>query len=454
MLITSRNPVWGGLAKPLELNVWSPAQGAQFLESRLGALLAGANRTDLLTLADDLGGLPLALEQAASYLEQTGTAPGDYRALLTGIDTEGLILDEGRAATGYERSVAATLSLAFVKLSPAAQVLLRLCAYAAPEPLPERFFRESVEHLPPELAAAAADPLAWNGVAGELRRYGLAERTAIPALDRAAGEVAQPTEQALSFHRLTQQSIRARLARPAEDCRSFEAVLAACCPAEEELPIHWPRYAALAPHVTQLDRFYAAGWLDTRQFSWLLERVATYWRSGPALYAASARGLRRALDINSQEFGQEHPDTLATANNLAFTLWAQDDLVGVRVLQEQVLEAHRRLLGEEHRDTLASMNNLAITLRDQGDLPGARVLQEQVLVAHRRRRGEDHPATLTSMNNLAITLWKMADTDAALRLMRDAATGRARALGPQHAHTLAAQQMAEKMQAAIDQSSG
>ena len=145
VIITSRNPAFGGLARPVELEVWTSEQGADFLAERL----PGRTRADLLALAGDLGGLPLALEQSASYLEETGTSVAHYRALLGGIDTEGLMLDEGRAATGYERSVAATLSLAFERLSPAAARLLRLCTFAAPEPLPERFFREASEQLPP-----------------------------------------------------------------------------------------------------------------------------------------------------------------------------------------------------------------------------------------------------------------------------------------------------------------
>ena len=59
-------------------------------------------------------------------------------------------------------------------------------------------------------------------------------------------------------------------------------------------------------------------------------------------------------------------------NNLAQTLQAQGDLPGARKIQEQVLDASRRVLGGEHPDTLTSMNNLAGTLEAQGDLPGAR----------------------------------------------------------------------------------
>ena len=82
VVVTSRNPAWGGVASPLELDVWTPEQGARFLAERL----PGAKDEELLALAQALGGLPLALEQAASYLEATEMALEEYRRLLDGID--------------------------------------------------------------------------------------------------------------------------------------------------------------------------------------------------------------------------------------------------------------------------------------------------------------------------------------------------------------------------------
>jgi hypothetical protein len=474
LIVTSRNPAWGGLAQPVEMEVWTPAQGAEFLAARL----QGAPQGDLLKLAGDLGGLPLALEQAASYLEDTGLSVADYRALLAGIETEGLILDEGRAATGYERSLAATLSLAFEKLTPAAQQLLRLCAFAAAEPLPERLFREAAEELPPELATAAANPLTWNKVAGDLRRYGLAQRVSVPALDRLPGEDNERSEPALSLHRLTQQTTRARLALPERDCRAFESMLAACCPQAADLPANWPCYAAIAQHVIRLDRYYESGWLNALQFVWLLDRVATYLRQGAALYAESASWLRRVTEICRQELGNTHPDTLTSMNNLAHSLWQLGDLTGAQrlhedvlaasrqvlgdehphtltsignlaltlgargdfaaaqTLQEQALEARRRVLGEEHLDTLTNMNNLAETLKLQGNLARACALHERILEVSRRTLGDDHPFTLTSMNNLASSLRNTGDLDAARELQEQVLSTRRRQFGDDHPSTL------------------
>lgn len=432
LIVTSRNPAWGGLAKPVEMEVWTKEQGAKFLAERL----QGAAQGDLLKLAGDLGGLPLALEQAASYLEETGASLADYRGLLAGIDTEGLILDEGRAATGYERSLVTTLSLTFERLSPAAQQLLRLCAFAAPEPLPERFFREAARVLPPELAEAAVNPLSWNKAASELYRYGLAQRVSITALDRAPGAAADSSELALSVHRLTQQTTRARLAQSEQDCKTLETLLAASCAVDPRLPANWPRYAALALHVTQLHRYCDTGWLESRQFSWLLDCVASYLRYGPALHAESTHWCEKALEIDKRELSDEHPDTLESMANLALTLWSQGDLPGACALQEHVLAVHRSALGNEHPYTLRSMGALACTLATQGDLPGARALQEQVLAIHRHVLGDEHPDTLNSMHNLAGTLSNQGNLSGARALQEQGLALSRRILGDEHPDTL------------------
>lgn len=433
LLITSRNPAWGGVAKPLELETWTPQQGADFLAARL----PGAAGDELLQLADRLGGLPLALEQAASYIETTGISLTDYRALLDGANTEGLILDEGRAATGYERSVAATLSLAFDKLSPAAAQLLRLLAFAAPEPFPERFFKEASEHLPAELAAAAANPLIWNRTVGELRSYGLAARDDMPAIDRAPGEATDRCEPALSLHRLTQQVVRARLASQADDLSALVTLLRARCPVETNLPSNWPRFAILGSHVTQLARHRDSGGVDRRALSWLFDRIASYLRDGPALFADAVVWFRLAIEINAADLGEEHLDTVANMKNLAETFQSQGDLASARALQEKVLGIWSSVFGQEHPVTLASMGSLATILVEQGDFAGARILQEHVLAVSVRVLGAEHPATLASMGDLAQTLAHQGDLVVARALEKTVLEVSRRVLGEEHPATLA-----------------
>ena len=86
----------------------------------------------LVEISNALGGLPLTLEQAGSFLDATQSSPEDYPQLLNDVESGTAVFDEAqsRPATGYERSAIATLTLAYNVLSPAAQTLLRLCAYA------------------------------------------------------------------------------------------------------------------------------------------------------------------------------------------------------------------------------------------------------------------------------------------------------------------------------------
>ena len=121
--------------------------------------------------------------------------------------------------------------------------------------------------------------------------------------------------------------------------------------------------------------------------------------------------------------GEDHPDTLASADGLAVSLRAVGGHPGTlasagslasighpgehqaaRELGEDTLARRRRVLGEDHPDTLASAHGLAISLRAVGEHQAARELDEDTLARRRRVLGEDHPDTLASAHGLAISL--------------------------------------------------
>ena len=97
----------------------------------------GPDRPAARELAQELGGLPLALEQAAAYMQATGTTlAARYLSLFR--DRQADLLARGEAA-GHPADVAATLGLALSRLegqAPGAAGLLRLLAFLAPEPVP------------------------------------------------------------------------------------------------------------------------------------------------------------------------------------------------------------------------------------------------------------------------------------------------------------------------------
>ena len=92
--------------------------------------------------------------------------------------------------------------------------------------------------------------------------------------------------------------------------------------------------------------------------------------------------------------GADHPDTLASVNNLAICFKARGQLKDAEALYRRDLEASERTLGAEHPETLTSVNNLAICLQAMGQLKDAEVLHRRALEARERTLGADHPDTL------------------------------------------------------------
>jgi hypothetical protein len=109
VLITSRAQRWAEVAVPVEIDVLARAESVAILINRLPGLTAAeAGR-----VGDALGDLPLALAQAAGYMEDTGTPAAEYLGVLATRAAQ--ILGEGRPWS-YPQSLAAVTQLAFDRL--------------------------------------------------------------------------------------------------------------------------------------------------------------------------------------------------------------------------------------------------------------------------------------------------------------------------------------------------
>ena len=62
--------------------------------------------------------------------------------------------------------------------------------------------------------------------------------------------------------------------------------------------------------------------------------------------------------MRRDKFGDDHPDTLTSASNLALNLWWLGEYQRA-ALDEDTLTRRRRILGEDHPDTLTSASQLA-----------------------------------------------------------------------------------------------
>jgi tetratricopeptide (TPR) repeat protein len=422
VLVTSQAETgWEPVADPLSVDVLSATDAARFLLARTqqGGLGVEAAAE---ALATTLGGLPLALEQAAAYVTAAGTIDlADYEGLFAARSFE--LLQRGQPLN-YQHTVATTWSLALQRLQktkPNAVGLLALAAFLGPDDLPQPLLAAHPDVLPEPLAVVAADPLLLADAVAALRRSSLVRVVA----------------DGLFTHRLLQTVVRASLDSRTEQAWAAAAVrlLRAGFPEESDQVANWPECQRLlshglaaADHGERLD-------VEPGVWPWLLSQSAGYlWSRGQ---------YRQALTLNEQALagyrrtlGDDHPNTLALMNNLATTRLALGDLQGARDLQEEALATERRVLGDDHPKTLVLMNNLAITRRTLGDLQGARALFVETLTARRQVLGDDHPETLTFISNLADIQRALGDPQGAFELQMQALAGCRRVLGNDHPNTL------------------
>jgi hypothetical protein len=202
VLITSRNQIWPP-GQSLEVPVLGPQVAAEFLVGRTG----DPDQRAALDLAGELGGLPLALEQAAAYVQASGDTLADYLASFRQRRPD--LLRRGEP-TGYPETVATTWKLAFEDLqdvAPGAAGLLRLLAFYAPEAIPLRLLLQSRPGLAGQLGQEVAPMLV------PLLEDGLAAGDAIAALRRYS-LIGPPADGSVSAHRLVQAVTAERM--PAE----------------------------------------------------------------------------------------------------------------------------------------------------------------------------------------------------------------------------------------------
>jgi tetratricopeptide (TPR) repeat protein len=415
VLITSRNPAWHDLATPLGVDVFDRSESITLLR-RVPQLTTD----DAARIADALGDLPLALSQAGAYLTETGIPTNDYLSLLDKRTAE--LLTHGTPAT-YPVSLVAGYQIAFDRLAeqaPAALDLLILAAHLAPEPIPLTLFTTHPDRLPDPLATTARDPLAFTELTRLLRRAGLAR--------------VEPGS--LQLHRLLQAILRSQ---PSEHDMVTVAIrlLRAAVPADPwDNPPTWPLWRQLLPHVLAATDAHHTLDATGDDVAWLLDHAGSYvlTRGEPA----SARPLyERALSLRRSVLGEDHPDTLGSATNLAINLHELGHYEQARQLDDDTLTRYRRVRGEDHPDTLTSANNLAIKLHWLGQLEQARRLGDDTLTRRRRVLGEDHPNTLNSANYLALDLHALGQYEQARQLQQDTLTRRRRVLGDDHPRTLA-----------------
>jgi tetratricopeptide (TPR) repeat protein len=382
VLITSRNPAWQATAETVQVDVFTRTESREFLARRTDGQVTGA---DAELLADKLGDLPLALDQAGAMLFETGMQVEEYGTLLDEQIVK--IMAEGRSAE-YPLSVTAAWSISVDKVHqflPQARELLRCCAFFGPEPIPRDVFRRGSQATGTRVSNLMADPILLSRAIRELGRF---------ALVTISGR-------SISVHRLVQALLRGELddQRQQEYRHDVHLILAAAAPADPADDRQWDRFRELLPHVTS-DATGLAECSDPRVRAFALNMMRYLYLSDDLTSCESL--IKRFITRWTVASGHDDLAVLTARRQYGDVLRQLGRFTEAYETVRVTLDASRRVLGEQDRLALALANAFAADLRIRGDFTEALQLSEQSRRLHEETFGRGDPQTMRAINSLGV----------------------------------------------------
>jgi len=413
VLITSRNRTWSQLAEPLEVDVFTREESIEHLRLRVPEL--GAEDAD--RVAEALGDLPLAVEQAGAWLRETGMPAVTYAEQLETGTARVLVVSQHPVVTAWN------LSFEWLReRSPAAVRLLQLCAFFSPGPISMTllYSDELIRALIP-YDQSLHEKVMLGRVIRDISRFALIK------VDQGSNSI--------QIHRLVQAVIRSQLTEEEQlaACHTVHTVLVGARPSRGDTddPGNWPRFELIWPHL-EPSRAAECTEESTRQL--LIDWVRYLWKQGQF-----EAGLQLALRLDAlwtELFGADHRQTLHLRFHIANLLRSCGRFQEARELDADVLARQRAALPADHPHTLMTAAGLAADLRGLGEYREALERDRDTYERFGELLGEDHPRTLAAAHNLGVSLRLVGDYATALELDRQTLARRRLVLGPSHPYTL------------------
>ncbi len=424
MLITTRLQSLGTLAQSLELLPMELEEGVLFLLRRAKVLTQEASEEQMrqfavrrpeqyvaaIGLVETLGGLPLALDQAGAYVEETRCGLPAYLELFRNRRTE-LLRQRGEHVYEHPSSASATFTLALTATAsrhPAVRDLLCVCACLQPGAMPEELFRQGGKYLGAALEAAGGEVLEWNRLVGVACSYSLLSR--------------QPDEETLSLHRLVQAVLLDSMnneERAQWSARVIEALNAVFPVAEfDSSRIRLHQCERLLPHALHV--LQQAGKVGETLILASLASKTAYYLHLHRRYGEAEPLYQRALRIQEQTLGPVHPDVAQTLASLGGLFYGLGKYKQAEPFWQRALFIQEQALGPEHpqlANTFSGLGTLSLTL---GYYTQARAFLQRARALWEHAFGSEHPGVATMLGNLAVLAQMQGDYTRAESLYRRA----------------------------------
>jgi tetratricopeptide (TPR) repeat protein len=415
VLITSGNSNWESVAAVMPVNAWARAESLEFFRVRLGEV-DDVHVADQLAAA--LGDLPLAIEQAASCIEQADMSLADYLADFENYWAE--MLDHGRPAGPYPIPAAMAWELSFRRmalLNPAAAQLLTLCGFFAPDEIPLAMIENSPAALPEDLAQTMRHPVELHEALNILERFSLAK----------AGD------RSLSVHGVIGALAQDRLSQIDRMSWATAAlqIASAAFPFDSQNPDSWRACGEVLPHVLAATMHAQGAGVASQAVVDLLSRAGRFLLKH-GNYSEARTLLEMAYGLVKTTYGAHSVQAADIANNLARVRHRLGDLAGASALYDVALQIDRTIYGpaDPHLATVA--NNSAMTLVELGKLDAAKERFQWAIEVFQKSYPKHHPKIASVMNNLGFVMLQLKDYAGASHWLEQALTITESQLGVGH----------------------
>jgi tetratricopeptide (TPR) repeat protein len=403
ILITSRLTDWSPGIVTCELDVVSVEIATAFLLERTKdrrRLLPG-DEINARELAQELGGLALALEQAGAYIAKERPSIDEY--LKRWRERDKVVrewFDE--RLTKYPRSVMTTWKTTTQQLSTSGSALLDSLSWLGSDPIPRTLL----------------DTAEWQNALAELAGFSLVK------IEEGGSR--------FQIHRLLQDVTREQQDED-DKALSFLCALMMLRAAAVGSPqdVHtWPIWEPLRPHIAAVTA-YADQYGDAKIHTYLISGLAVL-AVEKAEYSEAEPLLRRALSMNERTYGPDHSEVALPLNNLAQLLGRTNRLDEAEPLMRRALTIDEASYGLGHPNVARDLNNLGALLIRKNRLDEAEPLIRRALAIDEASYGPEHPLVAINLNNLATLLQDTNQLGEAESLMRRALSIDEVSYGPDH----------------------
>jgi tetratricopeptide (TPR) repeat protein len=394
VIITTRIQDWASVGLAIEVDVFTRAESVELLQKRTRDAEGNARILDSEAdqLAEKLGDLPLALEQAAAWYLATAMPIKEYIELL---DQHVELLSEGKPIN-YPVSVAAFVTLATEQLrrdAPATAQLVELFAFLGGEPVAVSLLTHGKDSDVTEpLRTMLRSKIPLNRAVRDLNRFGLAK------VDAA---------QRIQVHRLVQRVLRDTMPpeRSRDTLHNVRNILIHANPGDPDEHGDLARQAELGPHIQPADLIQADS-IEARQV--VVDHARYLYIIGDYENSRRLAGWAATAWESEPSDAKVGPDgelTLRARAQIANALRALGDSSGAAPIAQ---DAYNRLrnsvhFGSRHEYTLITGNQVGHDLRIAGHYADALTFDLESVALHREVfQAEDDTYTLRAKTNLAV----------------------------------------------------